>query len=198
VWPATVLLGAGCAASVAAGVWIGALSLSERPPWPLGKWVAEHALWGTAAGALTALALRLLSVWRHGLRDPDVRRRLGARSVSLGVVLGFAPLLATHARGAAETLGPLAGLACGLLAWAIVLRIWLHAPARRLDPPALDAPRVAIAVALLTLPLAGNRTPRAEPEDHSTLPATESPPAGERNVPSPTSLREAWQVMLGP
>lgn len=174
VWPTAVLTGASLAAAGSAGAWVGGVATGAHPSWSIAVFSAEHALWGTAVGALAALALRLAGRRRPGLLDPARRRALAWRvtrvAVGLGLVLPFLLALAANPSPGAlrAALGPLAGVLAGTLVWALAAR-------RARGLPRLDPARVAVLVALVTLPLAN---------------------AFEIASGAPTSLVEVWRGLL--
>lgn len=170
VWPTAVLAGATLASTCAAGAWIGGVAVGSDPTWNFAVWSAEHALWGTAAGALVALGLRVAGRRLPALADPARRRALGLR-LTVGLVVCALALpfaLALGEAGLARALGPLLGALGGAVLWFLAAR---RAPSlRRLDPA-----RVAALVALVTLPLAN---------------------AFEISAGAPPSLLEVWRILL--
>ena len=173
VWPTAVLAGATLASTCAAGAWIGGVAVGSDPTWNFAVWSAEHALWGTAAGALVALGLRAAGRRRPALADPAHRRALGLRLTVVLVVCALAlpfvlALITGGTGGPAAAQGPLLGALAGGVLWFLAARL---APSlRRLDPA-----RVAALVALVTLPLAN---------------------AFEISAEAPPSLLEVWRTLL--
>ena len=176
VWPTAVLTGASLAAAGSAGAWVGGLVSGAHPSWSLAVWSAEHALWGTAVGALVSLALRVAGRRRPGLADPVRRRALAWRAtraaVGVGLVLPFALILALNPSLDAlrAVSAPLTGVLAGVVLWAAIAR-------RARGLPRLDPARVAALLALVTLPLAN---------------------AFEVASGAPTSLVEVWRTLLTP
>jgi len=171
VWPTAVLGGASLAAAAAAGAWVAAALTGARPAWSLPVWSAEHALWGTAAGAVVALALRLAERGVPALAVPARRRVVGLWTTAALVSLGLALVLGILGARAAELApAPLLGALGGAALWL--------AGARRTRPAQglarLDPARVAALLALGTLPLANGLA------------------AGR-----PASLLEVWRLLLG-
>jgi hypothetical protein len=155
VWPAAILVGASCAAAMSAGAWLGARVDHPSLP-PLAQWIAEHALWGTVLGAAVTLALRLGSSRNPALLVAARRRWIAVRATPAGVGLAFAFALLALAGSPAALLGPLVGLGVGAAAWFALLRACL-AGSREL--PRLDPARVAVLVAVLTVPLVAESGP---------------------------------------
>jgi hypothetical protein len=152
VWPAAILVGASSAATMSAGAWLGAsISSSQLPSLPY--WIAEHALWGTVLGAAVTLGLRLGSSRNPALLVDARRRSIAAQVTPVTVGLAFALALLILAGSPLAAAGPLAGLALGGGLWFLGLRRWL-AGVRPRDLPRLDPARVAVWVAVLTVPLA--------------------------------------------
>ena len=188
VWPVAVTFGAVGASAAALGAWLAALASGALRPWFLLDWTAEHALWGTLAGALVALIVRFGAPFDPALADLGRRRAAAARLALVCVGLGLVALAGVSASGRAqawtqvafELSGALAGLA---LAWLALARR-LGGGLRPHALPSLDPLRTAVFLSVLTLPLAAGvrRAPLDGPE-----------PSGR----PPASLSEAWQVMLG-
>ncbi len=154
VWPAAILVGASSAAALSAGTWLGGWTgTSALPSFP--HWVAEHALWGTVLGATVTFGLRLGSSHNPALRVDARRRTVAARATPVGVGLAFLVALIGLAGSLGAAAGPALGLAAGAGAWFAGLRLWL-AGSRSGELPRLDPARVAVLVALLTMPLASS------------------------------------------
>jgi|SRR5688572_8885786 len=194
VWPVAALFGATCAAAAASGAWLAARS--DRP-WTLFEWAAEHALWGTAVGVALALVVRCGARLDPWLGDAGRRRAAGARLSAICVgALGLA-LLVSLAAGRPQlwpaALRLLAGAAIGWLACWFLLARSIGRSARFSSLRELDPLRVAVAIALLTLPLAssGERTEASVSTAGLTLPVSTS-------VAAPATLLEAWRMLLGP
>jgi hypothetical protein len=151
VWPAAILVGASSAACLAAGVWSG-VAFSAGSAVDFLPWVAEHALWGSALGALVTLALRLGSSRNPALSMAKRRRTVAVRATPAGVALGVA--LATGVLAGSPRIGLAAGLGAALAGagWLAGLLLWLRARSIS-DVPRLDPAHVAALVAVLTLPL---------------------------------------------
>jgi hypothetical protein len=188
VWPVAVLFGAVGASAAALGAWLAALASGATRPWFVLDWTAEHALWGTLAGALIAAVVHFGAPLDPALADAGRRRAAAARLATVCVGLGLVALAALVAGGRGGSwwrlVPELCGAAVGLaLAWTLLARA-LGGRARAAGLPALDAPRTAVLLAVLTLPLAAGarRAPMDAPSTLAQLPA---------------SLPDAWQVMLG-
>ncbi len=160
VWPTAVLAGASLAGVAAAGAWFGGAVTGAEVRWNLAVWTAEHALWGTAAGAVVALVLRLVQRALPAIADPTRRRILGRRWTVRLVSAGLLAVVVWQASGAglqslpSPVFGPLFGLLAGIGLWiALARRV---GGLVRLDPA-----RVAALVALVTLPLANGLDPGA-------------------------------------
>lgn len=188
VWPVAVLFGAVGASAAALGAWAAALASGVAAPWFVLDWTAEHALWGTLAGALMAAVVHFGAPFDPVLADLGRRRAAAARLAMVCVGLGLVALAALVAggRGAVGSRLPLelCGAAIGLFAaWKLLARA-LAGRARVDALPALDPLRTAVMLAVLTLPL-------AEGVRRAPLDAAPAPNA------LPASLDDAWQVMLG-
>lgn len=195
VWPVAALFGALTAASAALGAWLAAWVSGSARPWFVLDWLAEHALWGTLAGALLTVVLRLGARFDPSLSDLGRRRAAVARLTVLCVGLGLLALTALLAGSRGEAWShiaiELAGAGLGLgLAFALLARC-LAGSLRFEALPGLDPLRTAVLLAVVTLPLAAG--PRRAPLD--------APPprmhAGIALWQLPASLPAAWQVMLG-
>lgn len=188
VWPVAVLFGAIGASAAALGAWLAALAGGATRPWFVLDWTAEHALWGTLAGGLVAAIVRLGAALDPELADAGRRRAAAARLAIVCVGSGLLALAALLAGGRGEAAWwrvvlELCGAAAGLgLAWTLLAR-FLAGRTRVEALPALDPLRTAVLLAVLTLPLAAGvrRAPSDAPHVSGGL---------------PSSLHEAWQVML--
>lgn len=189
VWPVAVLFGAVGASAAALGAWLAALASGAAVPWFVLDWTAEHALWGTLAGALMAAVVHFGAPFDPALADLGRRRAAAARLAVVCVGMGLVALAALvgGGNGSAWPRLPvhLSGAAVGLVfAWMLLARA-LAGRARVHALPSLDPLRTAVLLAVLTLPLAeGVR--RAPLDDARAV------------VRPPDSLGDAWQVMLGP
>lgn len=201
VWPVAALYGALTAAAAALGAWLAAGTSELVRPWSLLDWVAEHALWGTLLGALLALVVRLGARLDPALRDPGRRRAASARLAAISVALGLVALTGALAGSRAGTWGRAwpalasAWLALGAT-WALLGRS-LAGRSRFRALPRLDPARVAVLIALLTLPLAPGvrHGPQGEVGGGSSQASLVGrPPAA---ASAPESLLDAWRVMLG-
>jgi hypothetical protein len=181
VWPVAVLVGASASASLAFGAWFAGRVSGEPVPWTASEWVAEHAVWGTLAGALVSLVLRCGAHWDPTLRDPTARRAAAARLAGIWVAVGVICLTAIAAGGRSVASAPILGLLLGAALWILAVRAWLGDSQRLLALPRLDPVRVAVLLAVLTLPLRNGIQP-------------EPGMGAEDLVPS---LWTAWRVMLG-
>jgi hypothetical protein len=202
VWPVAALFGSVTAAAASLGAWLAAWATGLERPWSVLDWVAEHALWGTLLGALLALVIRLGARFDPALRDGDRRRAAGARLAGVCVALSLAAVTGavagTHAQAWGRFLPVLAGAWGALLAaWALLGR-GLVGRARFAALPSLDPARVAVLIALLTLPLAPGvrHAPQLgggqEVGNQASL--VGRPEAGPQ---APESVLEAWRVLLG-
>lgn len=188
VWPVAVLFGALSASAAALGAWLVAFASGATRPWFVLDWTAEHALWGTLAGASMALVVRFGAPLDPELADLGRRRAAAARLSVVCVGFGLVALAALAAGGrpeawervARELVGALAGLAG---AWVLLARR-LGGAWRMRALPSLDPLRTAVFLSVLTLPLAAGV--RRAPLDGAQA---------SRGLPA--SLPEAWQVMLG-
>ena len=188
VWPVAALFGALSAAAASLGAWAAAWLAGGERPWFVLDWIAEHALWGTLIGVVLTLVLRLGARFDPELSDLGRRRAAAARLSTVCVGLGLFCLTAVLAgnRGAAwqrvtiELVGAAAGLG---LAWVLLGRR-LAGSARFAVLPVLDPLRVAVLLAVVTLPLAAGvrrapldaqgpavRTERALSQLRASLPA---------------------------
>jgi hypothetical protein len=205
VWPVAALFGAISAASASLGAWLAAWAAGLERPWSVLDWVAEHALWGTCLGALLALVVRLGARADPALRDAACRRAAGARLAGTCVALTLAAVTGAVAGSQplawARSLPVLAG-AWGalLLAW-ILLGRGIAGRARFGALPSLDPARVAVLIALLTLPLApgvrhapllGGADGTGSPSAQASLVGRAAPPAE-----APETVLEAWRALLG-
>lgn len=171
VWPTAVLFGAASAALLAGGAWVGIEACGVRPVYSFGDWIAEHALWGLAAGVLVTWILRLGVRFDPLLRDPCARRAAAARLAAFGALIALLSF-AVLARAPFERLAVVAvAMLASLSALALLVRLWLRELRRLAALPRLDPLKVAAVVALLLAPL----------QDGGT--------AG--------SLQHAWQMMFG-
>lgn len=202
VWPVAALFGAITAASASLGAWLAAWGAGLERPWSVLDWVAEHALWGTFLGALLALVVRLGARVDPALREGGRRRAAGARLTCVCVALALAAVTGTLAGSRPEawarSLPVLAGAWGALLvAWALLGR-GIAGRARFGALPSLDPARVAVLIALLTLPLAPGvrHAPLLGASEvvgqRASLVAR--PDAG---GPAPESVLEAWRALLG-
>lgn len=195
-WPVAALFGACSAAVGAAASWAIAPALGGSRPWGLLVWCAEHALWGTVLGTVIAAFLRLGARYDPLLLDGAHRRAAAARVVPACVALCLLALAAPagadlvrwqRALFAAASAGLFGVAAARLLAGAL-------AGSRRFEVlPRLDAARVAVLIALLTLPLAGG----ASGKDASSVQAAGLLGDAPGSLGAPASLVAAWHVMLG-
>lgn len=188
VWPTAVLFGAVGASAAALGAWLAALASGATRPWFVLDWTAEHALWGTLAGALIAVVVHLGAPHDPALADVGRRRAAAARLATVCVGLGLLALAGLVGGGRGEAWPRLALQLCGAgaglaLSWTLLARA-LAGRAAAGALPALDPLRTAVLLAVLTLPLAAGvrRAPLDAPTALARLPA---------------SLPAAWQVMLG-
>ena len=187
VWPVAVLFGALGATAAAFGAWLAALAGGATRPWFVLDWTAEHALWGTLAGALVAAVVHFGAPFDPVLADAGRRRAAAARLATVCVGLGLVALAALVAGGRDEAWSRVALELCGaagglVLAWTLLARL-MTGRLRIEALPAIDPLRTAVLLAVLTLPLAAGV--RRAPLD--------APPAAAR---LPASLSDAWQVML--
>jgi hypothetical protein len=183
-----VLFGAVGASAAALGAWLTAVASGAGAPWFVLDWTAEHALWGTLAGALMAAVVHFGAPFDPTLADLGRRRAAAARLATIGVGLGLVALAASAAGGRpaawSSVTRELCGAALGLVAaWTLLAR-GLAGRSRVAALPALDPLRTAVLLAVLTLPLAEGV--RRAPLDVARAPAH-----------LPDSLGDAWQVMLG-
>jgi hypothetical protein len=185
VWPASVLVGACASAVLSAGAWLGVVVGGQRVPWPFAMWVAEHALLGTALGAIASVLLLLGRGFDPLLRDARERRAAAVRLTLLWSAVAQLCLISLAGPLARVPTGLVAGFAVGLGLWIPALRAWLGPGARVSRLPRLDPARAVVLVALLTLPLAGGLTLGS--------PGAERPGG---SAPVPASLWRAWQFML--
>lgn len=199
VWPAGALFGGISTGAAALGVWLGAPLLGATRPWALADWVAEHALWGTLAGASVALVVALGARWDPSLAHPGRRRAAAARLAVLCGLLGLLALVGALAGPGLEAWGrALPQLALGGTAatlGGLLLGRFLAGRERRRVLPPLDPARVAVVLALVTLPLA--QGVRHAPDQLLGGFTLASAPVEPPDPATPTSLVEAWQVMLG-
>jgi hypothetical protein len=195
VWPVATLFGASLAAAAALGAWIAAWIAGLPRPWFVLDWMAEHALWGTLVGVALACLLRCVARFDPTLSDAGRRRAAAARLSATCVALGLVALAAQLAgrRGEAWESAAIELLGAGLGLWCVWMLLGRRlAGAVRFDAlPRLDPARVAVGLALLTLPLAAGirRLPLDGPS------GAQRPEIAARVLPA--SLLEAWQVMLG-
>jgi hypothetical protein len=171
VWPTALLAGGVSAAALAAGTWIALEAAGARPDFGFADWVAEHAVWGMAAGLVVTWILRLGRRVDPALSSPQARR---AAALRLGLVSSLALWLVVAATTRALALAPefvLGGLLAGLALLLFVARLWLRSLRRVSALPRLDPLKVAVGLALLAAPL--------------------------QDGGAAASLRAAWQVMLG-
>mgnify|MGYP001586905721 CR=1 FL=1 len=172
VWPVALLFGAVSSAALAACAYVGIEASGRAPRIDFGAWIAEHALWGMAAGILVTWILRLGGRFDPLLVEPSSRRAAAARLAVVGVWIGMIAL-AGLSRAPLERFAVVAGaMFAGLGALAFVARLWLRSLRRIRALPRLDPLRVVALLAVLIIPL------------HDGLPST--------------SLAGAWRVMLGP
>lgn len=171
VWPVAVLCGTSSAAVFSACAWVGIEACGVRPGIGFADWVAEHALWGLAAGVVVTWILWLGVRLDPLLAAPANRRAAAARLTVFGALLALVAL-ALLSRAPLERLA-VVGLALlsGLGALAFLARLWLRELRRVAALPRLDPLQVAAVVGLLLAPL----------QDGGVG----------------ASLQRAWQVMLG-
>ena len=224
VWPVAILFGSACAAAMSGGAWLGAELLGDgvHPDGAgvagFATWVAEHAAWGTALGAFVTLALRLVARRWAKLRGPAQRRAVAAGSVVACTIALLLALLITLSVDARQTLAAGSGIVLGFVLWILGVRLWLRRSPRTLEElPRLDPARVAILVALLTIPLAPGRASRAGhaasfgPVAHPTSPSPvglgtvlaagvgagqSSPRPVRRSDEAGPSLADGWRELL--
>jgi hypothetical protein len=197
VWPVAVLFGATLAAAASSGAWIAARPGTAGRPWTLLEWTAEHALWGALVGAALAFVVRHGARFDPLLRDAGRSRAAVARLSAVCVAaLGFVLTLKLAAAGEQvwpNALRSLAGASIGFAAcWLVLVRGIARAPTCA-SLPALDPARVAVAVALLTLPLASNSA-REVPKAAAAALAL---PIASHSAP-PSTLLDAWRRLLEP
>ena len=154
VWPVAVLFASGGCALVSTGAWVSARAVGVVPPWPLLLWIAEHAMWGTLIGIGISLILRLGARFDPRLIDASERRAAAARLALIWVGLAFVCLAGLIGTRHAPAPAPLVGLLIGALLSVLVARLCLGRLDRWGELRRLDPARVAVCVALLTLPLA--------------------------------------------
>jgi hypothetical protein len=205
VWPVAALFGAVTAAAASLGAWLAAWAAGLDRPWSVLDWVAEHALWGTLLGGLLALVVRLGARVDPTLRAGDRRRAAGARLSGVCVALALAAvtgaLAGSHPQAWARSLPVLAGAWGALLvAWALLGR-GIAGRARFGALPSLDPARVAVLIALLTLPLAPGvrHAPVQGDGGGSGARGTQASLVGRAAAPAaaPESVLEAWRALLG-
>lgn len=158
---------------VSMGAWLSARAAGVVPPWPLLTWTAEHAMWGTLIGIGISVVLRLGARFDPRLGAASERRAAAARLALVWVSLAFLCMAVLLAKRSSPAMAPLLGLLLGALLSVLIARICLGRLDRWGELRRLDPAKVAIWVALLTLPLA------------SGLPGV------------PGSLWGAWRVLLG-
>jgi hypothetical protein len=198
LWPAAALFGATSAAAAASGAWLAA---QPARPWTLPEWAAEHALWGTFVGVALALVVRLGARFDPWLRDCGRRRAAAARLAAICVAaLGLmlvvpllVPLAASRADAWPNALRVLAGAGLGAGAcWLLLVRS-IARRTRFAALPELDPLRVAVAIAVLTLPLASAGERQAPSASTASIASRAAPPAAR-----PTTLLDAWRMLLAP
>jgi hypothetical protein len=197
VWPVAVLFGATLAAAASSGAWIAARPGALGRPWTLLEWTAEHALWGAFLGIALAVVVRHGARFDPWLRDAGRRRAAGARLSAVCVAaLGLAltmKLAAASEQAWPNALRSLVGASLGFAAcWLLLVRGIVRTP-RFASLPELDPARVAVAVALLTLPLASNSA-RELPKAAAAALAL---PISSHAAP-PSTLVDAWRRLLEP
>jgi len=196
VWPVAALYGSISAAAAALGAWLANWTSGAARPWAVLDWVAEHALWGTLLGGLLALVVRLGARFDPALNVASQRRAATARLSAVCVALGLLALAGAWAGPRPQAWGSalpaLAGGGIALaLAWALLGR-GLAGGARFRALPHLDPARVAVLLAVLTLPLAPGVRHASEDTAQASLSGRPALRAG-----APASVIDAWRVMLG-
>jgi hypothetical protein len=171
VWPVALLAGTASASVFASCAWVGIEACGVRTRVGFGDWVAEHALWGLAAGIVVTWILRLGVRLDPTLTDPCARRAAALRLAVFGALIALVAL-AISSRAPLERLLPVLGtMVAGLAAVLWLARLWLGSLRRVAVLPRLDPLQVAPVIALLLAPL--------------------------QDGGAGASLQRAWAVMLG-
>lgn len=171
VWPVALLAGTTSASVFAACAWVGIEACGLRTRVGFGDWVAEHALWGFAAGIVVTWILRLGVRLDPQLAEPRARRAAALRLAVFGALIALVAL-AVLTRAPLERLLPVLGtMVAGLAAVLWLARLWLGSLRRVAELPRLDPLQVAPVIALLLAPL--------------------------QDGGAGASLQRAWAVMLG-
>jgi hypothetical protein len=171
VWPVALLAGTTSASVLAACAWVGIEACGLRTRVGFGDWVAEHALWGLAAGILVTWILRLGVRLDPTLAEPRARRAAALRLAVFGALVALVALALLSRAPLERLLAVLGTMLSGLAAIAWLARLWLGSLRRVAELPRLDPLQVAPVIALLLAPL--------------------------QDGGAGASLQRAWAVMLG-